>query len=98
MPEAWTPDQIRQAEMRLDDFFSRRSKMKLVPGGTRNEWTIFGFVSRLEDLWIRYPQLRLGQLIGNVYNYALGKDPYGVEDEDFISALEDFYGKEGGVQ
>ena len=101
VPEVWTPDQIRQIQKRLDDYLSysaRLNKIKFVPGGVRNEWTIFRFLSRLEDLWVRYPQLRLGQLIGNVFNYALGKDPYNVEDEDFISALEEFYGKEGGVQ
>ena len=66
--------------------------------GVRGEYVIFGILSRLEDIWERHPQLRLGQLIGNVFNYALGKDPYNVEDEAFISALEEFYGKEGGVQ
>ncbi len=64
----------------------------------RGEYAIFGILSRLEDVWERHPQLRLGQLIGNVFNYALGKDPYNVEDEAFIFALEEFYGKEGGVQ
>ena len=82
-------------------------KMKLVPPlpasaesppASRDEWSIFGLLSRLEDLWNRYPQLRLGQLIGNVYSYPYGNDFYNAEDEKLISALEEFYGKEGGVQ
>ncbi len=45
-------------------------------------------LDRLYKLWtkgdIKY--LRLGQLIGNVF-----QEHYNVEDEDFITTLEDFY-------
>ena len=46
---------------------------------------------RLEALWRTQPDLRLGQLIGNVYNYSYGQDPYFDEDAKFIKKLEEFY-------
>jgi hypothetical protein len=51
-------------------------------------------IERLYQMWIENPQLRLGQLIGNVFHYPSGIDPYHWEDYDFIAALEDAY-KEG---
>ena len=46
-------------------------------------------LDRLEILWKRYPDLRLGQLIGNVIdeNIAL----YYIEDEDLINLLTKHY-------
>ncbi len=70
----------------------------ILGSGVKEPYRVYEFIDRLESVWQRHPQLRLGQVIGNVFNYALGKDPYNVEDEAFISALEEFYGKEGGVQ
>lgn len=46
---------------------------------------------RLLDLWKANPNLRLAQLIGNVYHIPSGADPYYVEDFDFIASLEDGY-------
>lgn len=47
---------------------------------------------RLKNLWKKYPDLRLGQLISNLF-----RDPtlYYVEDEDLIKGLEEFYGSLG---
>ena len=45
-------------------------------------------LSQIEMLWERYPDLRLGQLILNVF----GKnDFYGVEDEELVDRLYGFY-------
>ena len=44
-------------------------------------------INRLHDLWIANPDLRLSQLILNVFT----KDFYYVEDEAFIDDLEGFY-------
>ena len=43
-------------------------------------------IKRLEKLWLKNPELRLGQLIGNVFN-----DPYYPEDFDLIGRMEIFY-------
>lgn len=45
-------------------------------------------LKRLEELWKKYPDLRLGQLISNVI-----QDPalYYVEDEQLIDYLEQYY-------
>jgi hypothetical protein len=48
-------------------------------------------LERLGKLWKENPDLRLGQLIGNVYHYPSGIDPYFDEDETFIHNLEFFY-------
>lgn len=50
-------------------------------------------IERLYELWIKHPELRLGQLIGNVYHYPSGLDPYFDEDFKFIDKLEAGYGK-----
>jgi uncharacterized protein YihD (DUF1040 family) len=47
-------------------------------------------MKRLEKLWKKRADLRLAQLIGNVWR----GDPYYVEDEDFIGKLEEIYEKE----
>lgn len=44
-------------------------------------------LERFYTLWMRYPQLRFGQLIKN----AFLEDIYYVEDEPFIEGLERFY-------
>lgn len=45
-------------------------------------------LTRLQKVWEKYPDLRLGQLILNVE-----KDPkvYYMEDEDLINLIENFY-------
>jgi hypothetical protein len=50
-------------------------------------------LKRLELLWLAHPSLRLGQLIGNVYYYPSGIDPYFDQDYDFMDNLEEYYGK-----
>ncbi len=45
-------------------------------------------LERLAQVWSVNPNLRLGQLIGNVF-----VDPYYVEDEVFIEKIEAFYYK-----
>jgi len=44
-------------------------------------------LQRLEQVWERHPDLRLGQLLINVFNM----DFYGVEDEVLASMVEAFY-------
>lgn len=47
---------------------------------------------RLLDVWKANPDLRLMQLIGNVFR----SDPYYIEDYEAIKAVEEFYeGKDG---
>jgi hypothetical protein len=42
-------------------------------------------MARLQTAWELTPDLRLGQLIGNAWS----SDPYFVEDDEFVSVIED---------
>ena len=55
----------------------------------RRKDKIDSIVNKLEEIWLDFPDLRLGQLLLNV-----SKDPelYYLEDEDLIGKLEAFYG------
>ena len=46
---------------------------------------------KLEQLWQRLPQLRLGQLIMNVRNEI--PDLYTIEDAELVAKLEEFYAR-----
>ncbi len=48
-------------------------------------------LDEIKKVWEQCPDLRLGQLISNVFS-----DPYFIEDEDLVQALKTFYsfGKE----
>jgi len=45
-------------------------------------------LSEIGELWRRYPDLRLGQLIGNVLE---GPGLYYIEDEDLVRMLKKAY-------
>lgn len=49
---------------------------------------IYDIINRLEAIWARFPDLRLGQIILNVVN-----DPllYYLEDDELIKRLEEHY-------
>jgi len=47
-------------------------------------------IGRLQEVWKKHPQLRLSQLIGNVYPNGI-RDPYYINDKDFIEEIEKFY-------
>lgn len=53
------------------------------------------FLDKLEVVWLKHPDLRFAQLLGNVYP-AYGRDPYYIEDDAFLSSIEDFYQDLGG--
>ena len=57
----------------------------------RKKDRIDSIVTKLEEIWVQFPDLRLGQLLLNV-----SKDPelYYLEDEELIEKLEKFYCKE----
>lgn len=48
-------------------------------------------LEHLLEIWVKVPELRLGQLLGNVYHAPSGGDPYYVEDYDLIHEIEEFY-------
>jgi uncharacterized protein YihD (DUF1040 family) len=56
----------------------------------RKKERIQPIITRLWNVWNEHPHLRLAQLIGNVFR----DDPYHVEDEEFITKIEQYYGKE----
>ena len=57
----------------------------------RDRTRIIKIVDRLRAVWEENPELRLLQLLGNVYPKNDDFDPYYTEDEDFISELEQYY-------
>ena len=62
----------------------------------RNSERIFPFCNQLAALWSQYPDLRFGQLMV-AYNSYLDiekrKDVFYIEDDDFISYLEEYINK-----
>ena len=48
-------------------------------------------LTEISNIWHKYPDLRLGQLIGNVLE---GPSLYYVEDDGLINALKDYFGDE----
>lgn len=59
----------------------------------RDARRIDGILQEISNIWHKYPDMRLGQLIGNVLE---GAALYYVEDDGLVSALKDMYeeGKE----
>ncbi len=52
----------------------------------RSPFRIYDFVDKLVHAWIRYPDLRLGQLISNAL-HGCGTDLFYMEDEDLIKRV-----------
>ncbi len=44
-------------------------------------------LKRLEEVWKKYPDMRLAQLLGNIFDHL----PYYMEDEEFIKVIESYY-------
>jgi len=62
----------------------------------RSKERIPEILDRLQKIWEENPDLRLGQLIENVFpntSYDF-KSAYNIEDEEFIKELEKFYSEE----
>ena len=57
---------------------------------TRNDEYIKKTLKRIENLWKKYPNLRLGQLLLNAED-KLGADFYFLEDDSFLYQVEKFY-------
>ena len=49
------------------------------------------FLKRLAAVWEKVPDWRFGQLMCNTLG-ACGKDPFFADDEELISAIEEFMG------
>lgn len=56
----------------------------------RDPARIVKILARLQSVWAKSPDLRLGQLILNLDSYTK-KPLYSMEDEDLIEALESMY-------
>lgn len=57
-------------------------------------------LSRLQAVWEKYPDLRLGQLIENTYGCVsrtgdeeccTGRCTYNIEDDEFVTKIEKLY-------
>lgn len=60
----------------------------------RDQERIPDMLKRIEKIWQEAPDMRLGQLILNVFSLHNGVDSrvYNMEDEEFIQTIEYFYG------
>lgn len=55
----------------------------------RDDERIDRLLDALEERWKENPDLRLAQIVGNAgQENGYGKDPYHMEDEEFLSYLE----------
>ena len=45
----------------------------------------------LEELWLKHPDLRLGQLILNAFSFKGDSPLFGTEDENLIKKLKELY-------
>jgi hypothetical protein len=62
-------------------------RSKLFSGSPRDPARIAELLSLLQAYWKRYPDLRLGQLVGSFTEND--KDPYFLEDEELIKKLKE---------
>lgn len=44
-------------------------------------------LAKLQKIWEKYPDMRLAQLLGNIFDHL----PYYMEDEEFIKVIESYY-------
>lgn len=56
----------------------------------RDENRIEPFLDEVKKVWMKYPDLRFGQLICNLQN-ACGNDLFHIEEEDFLLRLKELY-------
>lgn len=50
-------------------------------------------MKKLENIWKKHPDLRLGQLILNAHSFAGDSPLYYIEDKEFIKKIENVYGQ-----
>lgn len=58
---------------------------------------IHSFMTELEDMWLKYPDMRFGQLIYNFehwYQPRYFKDIFQLEENDFIKYFREYMGDE----
>lgn len=48
-------------------------------------------VEQFSELWAKYPEMRIGQLIGNVFPNGSGTDPYFLSNSEFMRKMVAFY-------
>jgi len=60
---------------------------------TRSKERIPLILERLRKIWIRFPDLRLGQLIENVFSCMSSSCIYYLEDDELLDEMEEFYNK-----
>lgn len=81
-------------EKQLKEMLSRlchRFRSTLTP---RNPNRIPEVLEEIRKVWEQHPDMRLTQLIGNVFH----GDNYHVEDDKLVDGIKNFYGKIGNQQ
>lgn len=61
----------------------------------RDPSRIYPLLYKIGDTWIKYPDLRFGQLIDNIM-YSVGRDTsslFYIEDKEFEEKIEEFNNK-----
>lgn len=62
----------------------------------RNPNRIPKYMDRLEAIWKKVPDYRLGQFMSNmmsIYYSETHRDPFFPEDEDFMTVIENYFKK-----
>ena len=59
----------------------------------RNPERIKPIMKKLEQIWEKHPDLRLGQLILNAHSFTGDSTLYYIEDKEFIKKIEEVYKK-----
>lgn len=55
-------------------------------------------LERLLQVWRANPTLRLAQLVGNVFPHPGNRDPYYLEDHQYLAAIEHYYAADQDTQ
>jgi hypothetical protein len=54
-----------------------------------NGYHIYDFMDKIIHLWIKVPELRLGQLLSNVLQNC-GQEMYYIEDDELIERIKNY--------
>ena len=63
----------------------------------RDKNRIYGFIMKLFTLWIRYPDLRFGQLVADIAAYGEYNDLFYVEDDELQAVIEQMLDSWGNI-
>ena len=76
-------------EKKLQQYFKEMEEKGIEMPKNLSPKRIKKILSMIEDIWTYYPQLRLGQVLGNCFEAE--KDLFYVKDSELVKALKETY-------